>query len=490
MVFRRSASRRSISSKYRRRGKKSAPNRSILRFESLESRLLLAGDLYVDLVSPVGAASNPFETLEVEFSKPVDESTLSVEDFSISGTGTPSVDSVTSVGGNVYQLSLSGTGLDTYSLTVGPEILDTDGVGMNQDRDTTAGEATDDAFVATLSSAALTINDGNSTYDDSALVLYGSAATVEGDHAFSQVLVTAGGHLTIHGSLLETGDLTLEDASSAELAGGSQLDSSGTILITGNSSFVVAGANVDAQVDSQWAGVGGTISAQDLTVDAGSTITADGEGYLGGQSNDAGRGPGAVTTANNVGATYGGTGGDGQWGDPVTETYGNALTPTDLGSGGGGYDGLGGGQGGDGGGAIQLDVSGTLTLNGKISANGESVNTGRGEGGGSGGSIYVTTQTLTGSGLFTANGGSSLTGRGGGGAGDESLSTTLTAPASAAPAVPPRTGARASRPAAPEPWPFSTRPRGPPICPSIKTWYWRRARPTRLATSLSATVPP
>ena len=56
--------------------------------------------------------------------------------------------------------------------------------------------------------------------------------------------------------------------------------------------------------------------------------------------------------------------------------YGSALTPTDLGSGGGGTTIAAGGSdyadrvGGNGGGAIRLIVTGTLTNNGTISANG------------------------------------------------------------------------------------------------------------------------
>jgi hypothetical protein len=88
-------------------------------------------------------------------------------------------------------------------------------------------------------------------------------------------------------------------------------------------------------------------------------------------------------------------------------TYVSSLTPTALGSGGSGGYGLsqgdGGASGAVGGGAIRLVVSGSLTDNGIISANGSSVRLNAG--GGSGGSIYVTTSTITGSGIFTANGG-------------------------------------------------------------------------------------
>ena len=83
----------------------------------------------------------------------------------------------------------------------------------------------------------------------------------------------------------------------------------------------------------------------------------------------------------------------------------------DLGSGGGDYN----VSTGVGGGAIRLIVTGTLTNNGIISANGASA-TGSGDGG-AGGSVYVTTSTLAGSGIFTANGGADTNNYGNGGGG-------------------------------------------------------------------------
>ena len=84
-----------------------------------------------------------------------------------------------------------------------------------------------------------------------------------------------------------------------------------------------------------------------------------------------------------------------------------------LGSGGsGGYSSPAGGAGG---GSIRLIVTGTLTNNGTITANG----TGAGgcSGGGSGGSIYTTAGTLAGTGVFQAGGGSGAGCSAGGGGG-------------------------------------------------------------------------
>ena len=137
-----------------------------------------------------------------------------------------------------------------------------------------------------------------------------------------------------------------------------------------------------------------------MQVDAGSSINADGQGYV------ALAGPGAGTGTVN-GGSYGGAG----VAQAANTTYGSASAPVDLGSGGGVYK----STAGAGGGAIRLSVTGTLTNNGVISANGAPV-TGAG-GGGAGGSVYVTTATLAGSGVFTANGGANTnqSGTGGGG---------------------------------------------------------------------------
>ena len=72
--------------------------------------------------------------------------------------------------------------------------------------------------------------------------------------------------------------------------------------------------------------------------------------------------------------------------------------------------------GGAGGGAIGLTVTGTLQVDGRISASGLA-GSGRSTGGGSGGSIYLRVGTLTGSGVISANGGAGNSWGGGGGGG-------------------------------------------------------------------------
>ena len=159
------------------------------------------------------------------------------------------------------------------------------------------------------------------------------------------------------------------------------------------------------------------LSAVDVTVHAGSSITADEQGYTGGATGQAGNGPGGgcgSTLYDSAGGNHGGLG-SGLGTCSPGPSYGAALMPADLGSGGGGTTTTAGGSGygprvgGNGGGAIRLIVPETLTINGAIFANGSNgINY---AGGGSGGSIHVNVGILTGSGAFTANGGSRLFGQ-------------------------------------------------------------------------------
>lgn len=115
-----------------------------------------------------------------------------------------------------------------------------------------------------------------------------------------------------------------------------------------------------------------------------------------------GQGPGG-SSAYTIGGSYGGRGSGAS-----APTYGSYLTPTALGSAGGGAGGW-----ALGGGAIRLIVSGTLTNQGAITANGTS--SAGSNGGASGGSVYVTTGVIAGSGTFSANGKQGGNGAGGGG---------------------------------------------------------------------------
>ena len=168
------------------------------------------------------------------------------------------------------------------------------------------------------------------------------------------------------------------------------------------------------------------INATTVDVGVGSAIHADGKGYLGGYSGDNssqyGRTLGNTTTGGsqlyNTGGSHGGLGGEQSVNYTANISYGDLYEPVSLGSGGGGVN---GGPGGDGGGAIYLNISGTLTLDGEIRSNGTK-STYINSSGGAGGSVWIVADTIdstTGSPKFSANGSSggsgSTVGAGGGG---------------------------------------------------------------------------
>ena len=162
----------------------------------------------------------------------------------------------------------------------------------------------------------------------------------------------------------------------------------------------------DVESEEEFKGV--RIIAENITIEEGGLITATGEGYAANQ----GLGAGDYGS----GGAYGGRGAgdntievDSLYGEGGS-TYGSPYQPIDLGSGGGDCQGE---IGGGGGGAMFLEVSDTLTVDGEIVSNGEeSVYP---AGSGSGGSIYIVTEELIGTGYIYANGGDSGGAAGGGG---------------------------------------------------------------------------
>jgi len=150
-----------------------------------------------------------------------------------------------------------------------------------------------------------------------------------------------------------------------------------------------------------------------LTIDAGGTLEANGKGWM--ATNGPGKGSGAW---HSTGGGYGGKGGRANNNTPDQgPAYGSVSAPEAPGSGGGGVA----AGGGHGGGAVRIQASGAVTINGLITANGSNT-TSYGYGGGSGGGVYITCQTFGGttSGLIRANGGTPVnsgwhSGGGGGG---------------------------------------------------------------------------
>jgi hypothetical protein len=134
-----------------------------------------------------------------------------------------------------------------------------------------------------------------------------------------------------------------------------------------------------------------------LFVDSGSFISADGLGFLGGDYDSNGSGPGAGIYYSGVGgsgAGYGGSGGNFKKVEDFYDggkRYGDWKYPLEYGSGGaGGYN----VRGGLGGGLLYLNISNRFDLFGNLSSKGFSgfeASYGRSSGGGSGGSILINT---------------------------------------------------------------------------------------------------
>lgn len=140
------------------------------------------------------------------------------------------------------------------------------------------------------------------------------------------------------------------------------------------------------------------IVCRDLTVESGGKINVNDKGYK--YLNGPGKG------AEECGASYGGHGGGG-WisaRTPLPKIYGDAKNPLEPGSG-GSY------TGGDlssscrGGGAVLIEASGTVTVNGAITACSTTEGFGSNDGMGSGGSVLIRTKRFKGSGgSILANG--------------------------------------------------------------------------------------
>jgi hypothetical protein len=209
----------------------------------------------------------------------------------------------------------------------------------------------------------------------------------------------------------------------------------GTKLTVGNATLTIDGQHQFQSIDVLSGGIithtqgfdNGVIQGfellvvDDVTVDLGGSISVSSRGYLGDE------GPGAGT----AGASYGGGGGHGGEGGRGANganseggiSYGSITQPTDFGSGGAqDVDNLYAGR--RGGGAIRLDVGGTLTVNGFIDANGDGWRSDSASpGAGAGGSIWIDAGAVSGTtGQIRAVGASSLwnngtDGYGGGGSG-------------------------------------------------------------------------
>ena len=157
------------------------------------------------------------------------------------------------------------------------------------------------------------------------------------------------------------------------------------------------------------------VACNTLTVENGGSIDADAKGFGGGAPATNGFGPGGGRYVDTGSGGGGGHGGAGLWAAGIYGgTYDSASQPVWPGSGGSGRQA--GETGGIGGGLIRVEATGLVTVNGTVTANGQSL--ANYAGGGSGGGIYIQCLTFTGtSGVFSANGGNSVFNSGPGGGG-------------------------------------------------------------------------
>jgi len=186
-------------------------------------------------------------------------------------------------------------------------------------------------------------------------------------------------------------------------------DQADTVTIAGD--LVVSNGTVVFQGETAGAGANGAgfiIEATNVTIGSGGNINADYQGFP--KKQGPGKGNGAPWDGS--GAGYGGEGGDHK-SYAGGSIYGSESGPTALGSGGH----VDSSSGASGGGAIKLVVSDTTTIDGTLSADGQSPSHSNDRGAGSGGSIWIASGTLSGTGTISADGGNGMGGGGGGGGG-------------------------------------------------------------------------
>ena len=164
------------------------------------------------------------------------------------------------------------------------------------------------------------------------------------------------------------------------------------------------------------------ISCGDLEVAASGKIDVAGKGWKGGVNGvyalsytnyaaRAGWGPGGVSTGYN-GASHMGLGGyPSYYSYRLSRTYDDPFAPVEPGSGGYGmnYTSV---QTPDGGGAVRIEATGAVVMNGSILADGDAIyaikagtSSNDGDTGASGGSVWITCGCLSGSGTISATGG-------------------------------------------------------------------------------------
>lgn len=204
------------------------------------------------------------------------------------------------------------------------------------------------------------------------IILKNSATAV----AEEGVQVRANDLLVNGGSQFNFSNDQIVNISSITVDGASVMTLSGTEKLTTDTLTVVGRSTVTVLPERVL-----SLTLKNLMIGSGSSISVERKGYRSGQGH-------GVSTSFYGGASYGGIG----YRNIASSSYGSAVAPVDLGSGGNGHPSY-----AQGGGAIKIVTDNTITVDGVISADGGVT--------ASGGSIYITVGSLAGSGTIHANGG-------------------------------------------------------------------------------------
>ncbi len=240
-----------------------------------------------------------------------------------------------------------------------------------------------------------------------------STLTVGGDATYTAELVLVGNVGTATDiTVSDNGILTQENVVHQSFSGDFLIESGGLLTHTTNTASHVY------EID---------MSATNITLNSGGSINVDNKGFLKAAASDGnGPGPGKKDIGIGISGSGGAHGGDGGDSDASTTggtAYCNINDPSTLGSSGGTTrNAL---IAGNGGGLIRLSATstlgGTMTLNGEVSAKGETGSEvgGYSSGGGGGGGVKFSGYTISGtpSSFSVIGGNSGSTGGGGGGGG-------------------------------------------------------------------------
>ncbi|NUN15951.1 MAG: hypothetical protein HUU55_20180, partial [Myxococcales bacterium] len=250
----------------------------------------------------------------------------------------------------------------------------------------------------------LVVEQGGLTAD---LILAGNTVAAPLLYTFNQSTIALGSlhadSVLVNGGTVTVGTATAD--ANVTLDGGAIFEVTqdnmwidGTLLLTGNSTLRHT-ATTATQVYRA------VVDAGNVTIGAGSAIDVSSRGYVATRSF---QNTTTLGSQGNSGGSHGGLGAAGSQAKVVGTTYDNLWAPDEPGGGGGNSQG---------GGVVQLTVSGNLTINGAIRANGAYGTAG----GGAGGSILITAKNVDGTGILEAKGGAGETccgyGAAGGGGG-------------------------------------------------------------------------